>query len=102
MPLELAPPGRRGVEPGEAPLPNREDEPLPLLGLTRSTSGGDVGVRPGMVNTPASSGVTRTMVDVDSIVLPWMIGIWRDWPTIRNSNPETTGSGTDRVPLPEV
>src|ERR1700682_2382576 len=102
MPPGLEPPGTKGVGAGEAPLPNREDEPLPLLGLTRSTRGGDVGVRPGMVNMPASSGVTRTMVDVDSMVLPLIIWIWRDWPTTRNSNPATTGSGTENVPPPEV
>ena len=42
------------------------------------------------------------MVDVDSIAIPLMIWIWRDWPTTRNSNPETTGSVTDSAPLPDV
>ena len=51
--------------PGEAPAPP--------LGVTRSTSGGEFGVSPGMVNTPASSGVTLTMVMVDSRVMPLMI-----------------------------
>jgi hypothetical protein len=55
-----------------------------------------------MVNTPASSGVTRMMVEVDEIVAPLTISIRRDWPMTRNSNPETTGSGGARAPLPEV
>jgi hypothetical protein len=55
-----------------------------------------------MVNTPASSGVTRMMVEVDEIVAPLTISIRRDWPMTRNSNPETAGSGGARAPLPEV
>jgi len=60
-----------GARPGDAALLDG-DEP-PWVGATRSTRGGEVGVTPGMVNTPGSSGVTRTMVDVDSIVAPLMI-----------------------------
>src|SRR6202140_1128440 len=101
MPLASDPPGMSDLSPGDG-LPGDSEGPAPLLGITRSTRGGDLGVGPGMVNTPASSGVTRMMVDVDEIVTPLMISIRRDWPTRENSSPGTTGRGTDKAPVPEV
>src|ERR1700675_3453718 len=102
MPLASEPPGMSDLSPGANGLLGESEGAAPLPGVTRSTRGGDLGVGPGMVNTPASSGVTRMMVDVDESVAPLMISIRRDWPMTRNSNPGTTGRATDRVLLPEV
>src|SRR6202790_5818692 len=102
MPLASEPPGMSDLSPGANGLLGESEGAEPLPGVTRSTRGGDLGVGPGMVNTPASSGVTRMMVDVDEIDTPLTISIRRDWPTRRNSRPGTTGSGTDRAPVPEV
>src|ERR1700731_269792 len=57
---------------------------------------------PGIVKMPGACGVTRTTIDEVARVAPLMISIRREWPITRNSSPDTSGSVTGSMPVPEL
>ena len=58
----------------ELRLPSTDELREPS-GFTRSTSGSDLGVMPGIVKMPTARGVTRTMSAVVTSVAPLMISM---------------------------